>query len=89
MIYHLILACHVLLGILEKERGIMYLQLKFEFWLKESQLIIPKISFSKQTLRFFGTVESNVSWCIVRKTLLKDIVVLLGRVRLTKSILHL
>ena len=70
------LACHVLLGILEKEDGMIYLQLQFKLWLEESQLIILKGSFSKQTLRFFGTVESIVSWCIVRNTLLKDIVVL-------------
>ena len=83
------LASHVLLGILEKEDGMVYLQLQFKFWLEESQLIIPKGSFSKQTLRFFGTVESVVSWCIVRNTLLNDIVFLLGRGILTKSVLHL
>ena len=81
-------ACHVLLGIPKKEDGMIYLQLQFKFWLEESQHIILKGSFSKQTLRFFGTVESVVSWCIVRNTLLKDIVVLLGRVILTKSVLH-
>ena len=83
------LARHVLLGIVWREDGMIYLQLQFEFWLKESQLIILKRSFSEPTLRFFGTVESIVSWCIVRKTLLKDIVVLMGRVILTESVLHL
>ena len=82
------LACHVLLGIPENEGGMIYLQLQFEFWLKENQLIILKRSFWKHTLRFFGTVESIVSWCIVRNTLLKDIVVLWGRGILTKSVLH-
>ena len=77
MIYRLTLVCHVLLGILEKEGGMIYLQLQFEFWLKESQLIILKEYLAKQTLRFFGTVESIVSWCIVRNTLLKDIVVII------------
>ena len=83
------LACPVLLGIREKEDGMNYFQLQFELSLKESQLIILKGSFSKQTLRFFGTVESIVSWCIVRNILLKDIVLLIGRVVLTKSVLHL